>query len=86
MYCTKYILHYLNYLIPILVILLVLGYRLTLIILFPQQVLEDIVKLGLGVITGGGPGIMEAANKGAQKAGGVSEIFCRKGIIYISTY
>ena len=36
------------------------------------EISEHIVKLGLGVITGGGPGIMEAANKGAQKAGGVS--------------
>ena len=36
------------------------------------DVAEKIVEHGYGVITGGGPGIMEAGNKGAHIAGGIS--------------
>jgi uncharacterized protein (TIGR00730 family) len=54
-----------------------------------EDIAEELVNHGYGVITGGGPGIMEAGNRGAHRAGGKSvglNIFLpheQKGNIYI---
>jgi uncharacterized protein (TIGR00730 family) len=37
-----------------------------------EDIAREVTALGFGVITGGGPGIMEAGNKGAAHSGGAS--------------
>lgn len=37
-----------------------------------EEIAYRITKIGFGIITGGGPGVMEAGNKGAHRGGGTS--------------
>ena len=39
-----------------------------------ELIARELVKAGYGVITGGGPGLMEAGNKGAECAQGAIEM------------
>ncbi len=41
-----------------------------------EEIAEKIVQRGFGIITGGGPGMMESANRGAQRAKGRSCGLC----------
>jgi len=45
-------------------------YRLT------KEIAKEFVRAGYGIISGGGPGIMEAANRGAREAAGASVGVC----------